>query len=109
MPTGLLGQAAVAAGFAGAGTVVYTVPSSTFTVCGISVCNRGTTAVSVRVALAASSTPTDAEYIEYGAQIGANGVLERTGLMLNAGKNIVVYASNTNVSVSAFGIETTTS
>jgi hypothetical protein len=41
-------------------------------------------------------------------QIGANGVLERTGIMMNATKNLVVYASNANVSASAFGIETST-
>jgi hypothetical protein len=41
-------------------------------------------------------------------QIGANGVLERTGIMMNATKNLVVYASNANISASAFGIETST-
>lgn len=106
MATGLLGQSAVSAA---TNTTLYTVPSSTFTVCSISLCNRGTTTVSVRIALAASTSPTNAEYIEYDVQIGSNGVLERTGLMLNAGRNIVVYASNANISASAFGIETTTS
>jgi hypothetical protein len=106
MATGLLGQSALAAA---TNTTLYTVPSSTFTVCSISLCNRGTTTATVRVALAASTSPTNAEYIEYDAQIGANGVLERTGIMINAGKNIVVYANTANVSASAFGIETTTS
>ena len=106
MATGLLGQAALAAA---ANTILYTVPSSTFTVCSINLCNRGTTVVSVRVALAASTTPTTAEFIEFDAVIGPNGVLERTGVMLNAGRSIVVYASNANVSASAFGIETSTS
>lgn len=106
MATGLLGQSALSAA---TNTTLYTVPSSTFTVCSISLCNRGTTTVSVRIALAASTSPTNAEYIEYDVQIGSNGVLERTGLMLNAGRNIVVYASNANISASAFGIETTTS
>jgi hypothetical protein len=105
MATGLLGQAALAAA---TNTTLYTVPAGIFTVLGLSLCNRGTTAVSVRVALANAGTPTNAEYIEYDVQIGANGVLERTGIMMNATKNLVVYASNANVSASAFGIETST-
>ena len=105
MATGLLGQAALAAA---TNTTLYTVPATTFTVLGISLCNRGTTTVSVRVALATASTPTTSEWIEYDAQIGPNGVLERTGIMMNATKQLVVYASNANVSASAFGIETST-
>ena len=105
MATGLLGQAALAAA---TNTTLYTVPTSTFTVLGISLCNRGNTTVSVRVALASAGTPTSAEWIEYDAQIGPNGVLERTGIMMNANKLLVVYASNANVSASAFGIETST-
>jgi hypothetical protein len=105
MPTGLLGQAALAAA---TNTTLYTVPTTTFTVFGVSLCNRGTTAVAVRIALANAATPTNAEWIEYDVQIGANGVLERTGIMMNAAKQLVVYASNANVSASAFGIETST-
>lgn len=105
MATGTLGQYALAAT---TNTTIYTVPATTFTVLSLSVVNRGTTTVSVRVALAASATPTSAEYIEYDAQIGPGGTLERTGIMMNAGKLLVCYASNANVSVSAFGIETST-
>lgn len=105
MPTGLLGQAALAAA---TNTTVYTVPVGTFTVFSVSLCNRGTTTASVRVAIASAATPTNAEWIEFDTQISANGVLERTGLMANAGKLLVVYATNANVSVSAFGIETST-
>ena len=105
MATGILGQNALTAA---TNTTVYTVPPSIFTVLSVNVCNRGTTTAAVRLALAASSTPTNAEYIEYDVQIGANGVLERTGIMMNAGKNLVVYANNSNVTVTAFGIETST-
>jgi hypothetical protein len=105
MATGLLGQSALAAT---TNTTVYTVPATTFTVLSLNVLNRGSTAVSVRVALAAGASPTNAEYIEYDVQIGSNGVLERTGIMMDAGKRLVVYASNANVSVNAYGIETST-
>ena len=105
MATGLLGQAAPPAAEY---RTLYVVPTGTFTVLGLSLCNRGTTTVSVRVALSTLATPTNSEFIEYNAEIGANGVLERTGIMMNANKLLVIYASNANVSASAFGIETST-
>jgi hypothetical protein len=105
MATGLLGQAAPSAATY---TTVYTVPATTFTVLALSICNRSSSTVALRVALAASTTPTAAEFIEYDAVVGANGVLERTGIMMDAGKRLVVYASNANTSVSVFGIETST-
>ncbi len=105
MATGLLGQSAVAAT---TNTTVYTVPSNTFTVFSVSILNRGTAACTVRVALAASGTPGNAEWIEYGVTLDPSGVLERTGLMMNSTKNLVVWASSANVSVSAYGIETST-
>lgn len=105
MATGLLGQSALSATTY---TTVYTVPATTFTVFSVNVLNRGSTAVAIRIALAATGTPTTSEFIEYDVQVGAYGVLERTGLMMDAGKRLVVYASNANVSVNAFGIETST-
>jgi hypothetical protein len=105
MATGLLGQSALSAATY---TTVYTVPSSTFTVLSVNVCNRGSTTAAIRIALAADATPTNAEFIEYDAQIGGTGVLERTGIMMNASKNLVVYSNSANVSVSVFGIETST-
>jgi hypothetical protein len=109
MPTGLLGQAALTT--ATQWTSVYVVPSNTFSVLSLNVLNRGTTAVGIRIALTGvtpPSAPTNAELIEYDVQIGANGVLERTGIMMNATKILAVYATNTNVSVSVYGIETST-
>jgi hypothetical protein len=105
MPTGILGQAALSAA---TNTTIYTVPATTFTVMSVSILNRGNTVASVRVALAAAATPTNAEWIEFDAQIGPNGVLERTGIMMNAGRLLVVSANTANVSVTAFGIETST-
>lgn len=103
MATGLLGQSALSAT---TNTTVYTVPTGYFAVFGVSVCNRGNTTVTVRMSISASATPANSEYLEFDAQLGPQGVLERTGLMAGAGKQIVLYTSGTAVSVSIFGIET---
>ena len=104
MASGILGQSAPIATTL---TTVYTVPASTHAVANISIANRASTAVTVRVALAAAATPTTAEYIEYDSTIPGFGVLERTGISLQATKRVVVYASNANTSVSVYGIEQT--
>jgi hypothetical protein len=105
MATGRLGASDLAAATL---TSVYTVPADTFTVATLSICNRNATAVTIRIAIAAAATPTNAEYIEYDSTIAANGVLERTGIVMDAGKILVVRSSTTNVSAVAVGIETST-
>ena len=102
MASGILGQSAPAAT---TNTTVYTVPASTLAVVNISVVNRGGSAATVRVALAAGSTPTDDEWIEYNTSVGSTSVLERTGIVLDATKNGVVYASAADTSVSVYGLE----
>jgi len=105
MATGRLGTADLTAA---TDTTVYTVPASTFAVVSVSFCNRTTTPVNVRLALAAAGTPTADEYLEYDVELAPNGVVERTGIVMDTTKNIVARASNSGVSCVVFGIETAT-
>ena len=86
-------------------TSVYTVTAGKTGSFSVNVCNRNAASVKVRIALAASATPTAGEWIEYDATIAANGVLERTGLVLDATKIVVAYSDTANVSVTAYGYE----
>lgn len=102
MATGILGQAAPAAT---TNTVIYTVPASTVTVATISIVNTSAFSIAVRLALASSGTPTTSEYIEYDTIIAANGVLERSGIVMNATEAVVVFGSAVGLSVSVYGYE----
>jgi len=106
MATGRLGTADLAATTL---TTLYTAPASTFSVVSVNICNRSTSTVSVRIAISSSATPGNDEYIEYDAEILSKNVLERTGLVLDSGKNIVIRASGASCSAVCYGIETATS
>ena len=96
MASGILGtQASLAAATL---TTVYTVPASTVSYLNLNMVNTNATPVSVRVALAATDTPTPGEYVEYNAEIGGYGVLERTGIALQANRKVVALADTTSLS-----------
>jgi len=103
MATGILGNADLSAG---ANTTLYTCPADTFTIATVSVVNRGTSAVQVRLAVCDTGTPNNSEYLEYEASILPNNVLERTGIAMQANKLLVVRSSASNVNALAMGIET---
>jgi hypothetical protein len=105
MATGRLGVSAISAATL---TTIYTVPSSTYTVCNLSITNRNATSVKIRVAMATTATPNIQDYIEYDTVIVGNGVFERTGLVLQAALLLVVYSDTANVAATVYGIETST-
>lgn len=103
MPSGTLGQSAPSAV---TNTTVYTVPSATVATFNVNIVNRSlSTPCTVRLAICATSTPGNSEFIEYDAAIQPNEVLERSGLVATAGKLVVVYASTADTSVNIYGYE----
>jgi hypothetical protein len=86
-------------------TSVYTVPVSKVATVNVSICNRNASSATVRLAVAAAGTPTAAEYIEYGAVVEAGVPLERTGIVMDAGKILVASSDTANVSVVVWGFE----
>lgn len=102
MTVGILGQANPTAN---TNTTVYTVPSAVSATCNISVVNTGGTGATVSIAIAATGTPTTAEYIEFNAPLATGQVLERGGLVAQTGKNFVVNCSTGSCAVSIYGFE----
>ena len=86
-------------------TVVYTVPTGKIASFNVNIANTSGVTMSVRLAVAATGTPTLNEYFEYDLVIPGNSSFERSGILASAGKNIVAYVSNENAAINIFGYE----
>lgn len=101
MPNGLTGTTGYDLS-AGVDTLIHTAAKLTTVV--VSFCNRATTANTVRLAVGAGASPAVTDYYEYDAVLGANGVIERGGIILSAGDKVWVRASAANVTAKIHGI-----
>jgi len=91
-------------------TTLYTVPTGYYTVCNISLTNTSASAVTFRLAISSTATPSDVEWIEYDTNLVAKGVFERTGIVIGPGLFLVALASTgAVVNATVYGIETSTS
>jgi hypothetical protein len=91
-------------------TTLYTVPSgyeASFTVAFV---NIGTAITGVAASFAITdsgvTTPSGEHWIEYGTILESGQVLERTALVAEENRNVVVYSDNASgLAVSAYGYE----
>lgn len=108
MATGRL--AAVDISVAGTDTLLYTAPAGFFSVASVSIVNRTNASATIRLGVcAATSSIAATEFIEYECEILPHGVLERTGIVLQAGYSLLFRSSILGVNGVAYGIETATS
>ena len=91
-------------------TEVYVVPADTFSVVSVSFCNKNSSPITVRLALAkpGQALPQADDYVEYETEILANGVLERTGIVVEADRKVFARSSAANTVCLVSGIETAT-
>lgn len=109
MATGRLGTQQLTSGSISTYVNCYQVPTNNYSVFNISLTNTTTSTVTIRVALStSSSSPSASEFIEYGSSIPPNGVFERTGIVLDAGKYVLVSSTSTALNANIWGIETST-
>lgn len=86
-------------------TTVYTVPGGKQAAFSVNLCNRSSSDIKVRIALTDGSATANKNYIEYDTIIPANGMLERTGIVMADGEKINAYASATGISAVVYGVE----
>ena len=99
-------------------TGIYLVPEDTFSVVTVSICNKNSTPITIRLAIAkadptGATIPAADDYLEYETEILGNGVLERTGIVVDASRQIyarsdsaAASAADSLTSVMVYGIET---
>lgn len=88
----------------GSDTLIYSVPEDSFVMATLNIVNRNNSSVEFRVASSRSTNSANAEdYVEYDADLLAYGTVERQGLVMQGGENLVMRASNGGVSAVLWG------
>jgi len=102
MSSGILGQSNPTAS---ANTTVYTVPASVTSSFAVNFCNLSGATATVSLAVSASGTPANSEFVLYNQTVPGFTTVEKTGLVANTGKNVVVTTSTSSIAVSVYGYE----
>lgn len=108
MASGVLGQAAITSASTGTGLVVYTCPASTLAVVNVNIASVSSSSQTFDLAIPDETDGTfDAvDTVEDDSTLASKSIVERTNIVLNAGRSIVVTASDsTGVVVNVWGIE----
>lgn len=88
-------------------TSVYTCPSNTTAFLTVNISNRTAGTVTTNINLSNNSSENLGGYIEFTSPIAANQALEKTGIVLSAGQQILISASSTSTTYVIFGYERT--
>ncbi len=109
MPTGRLGAKDIDGTTNAVATNigVYVVPAATIASCNINIVNRGAVDAKIRLALIDGAIGDIAveDYIEYDFTIGANAVIERTGISLGAAATVLFRSDVVDVNCVITGVE----
>jgi len=71
----------------------------------VSIVNRNTSNITIRLGISANTTLSESDFLEFNTPLNQSGVLERTGIILTRGLNLIANSSVGNTSVIAYGIE----
>ena len=110
--SGIKATTQLTSGAIGTYTLLYTVPTGNYGVYNISFTNTTSTAANIRLYIGSSTASVSgqvlSEAFEYQTSVTGYGVFERTGIVIQAGANIVISSSGTAMNINLYGIETST-
>jgi hypothetical protein len=74
----------------------------------IAICNQGSSAITYRLGISTTTSPTGNQWLVYGATVPANDTVTLTlGITMGSDWRIMTSASSSTVSLQAFGTEIT--
>lgn len=88
---------------AGTPTLLYVAAANALCSVTVSVCNQGPVRDSISIQLCEGQAAQE-DYLEYQAKVGSNSVLERSGLILEAGQSLLVTSAQGTSSFVCWGI-----